>query len=615
MTNQSEKNKKIWIGVGVVLMIAIIYTLTPSRSKSEGATFTAIKGTMSIDVLEGGTIEATQAQIIKSKVEGRDGTTILRIIDEGYQVTEEDVSNKLTLVELDSSAIVERIKSQETEVQGALANLMEYVKQREIRESANLSSIKGASVEAKFALMDFQKYLGESAAQKILDDIGLSADSIEEEASERSAAGASLFGSNFLEAANNSNVLNGDGEEALLGGLGDPDPFLDQWGGTNEQDLLPEIREYNVDFGKFAQEGNEKLLGDGDARQELRKLKDAVLIAEAEFALKKKTYEGAVRLADKGFITPNELQNKKIDFDKSQNSLASTKATLKLFQTYNIQKEAEQFLLNYEQALMRLSRAKKDAIAEMADSVGDLNRAERYYRWEKKQLNDLRKQYIACTIKAERPGLVVYGDGSDRWDPDEIIREGAKVRERQAIITIPDMRHMAVKVRIHESQVKRVRKGMPVKISVDAEPDKALTGEVDSVGVLPDSENRRFNPDQKVYKTSIKIAGVHDWLKPGMAAEGRIIIRVIPDVVMIPVQAVFNHNDVTFCCVKSGSSLEVRMIEIEDYNNRFAAIKSGLEESEIVLLQEPEDLDLTKIEAQLPVRQTGTSSPKTTIES
>ena len=551
---------------------------------------------MSIDVLEGGTIEATQAQIIKSKVEGRDGTTILKIIDEGYQVTEEDVKNELILVELDSSAIVERIKSQETEVQGALANLMEYVKQREIRESANLSSIKDASVKAKFALMDFQKYLGESAAQKILDDIGISADSIEEEAGERSAAGASLFSSSLLDVSN-GNTINGGGDEVLMDGLSDPDPLLDQWGGANEQDLLPEIREYDVDFGKFAQEGNEKLLGDGDARQELRKLKDAVLIAEAEFALKKKTYEGAVRLADKGFITPNELQNKKIDFDKSQNSLASTKATLKLFQTYNIQKEAEQFLLNYEQALMRLSRAKKDAIAEMADSVGDLNRAERYYRWEKKQLNDLREQYIACTIKAERPGLVVYGDGSDRWDPDEIIREGAKVRERQAIITIPDMRHMAVKVRIHESQVKRVRKGMPVKISVDAEPDKALTGEVDNVGVLPDSENRRFNPDQKVYKTSIKIAGVHDWLKPGMAAEGRIIIRIIPDIVMIPVQAVFNHKNVTFCCIKSGSNIETRVIQIDDYNNRFAAIKSGVEEGEVVLLQKPEELDLTRIEA------------------
>ncbi|MDB4744394.1 HlyD family efflux transporter periplasmic adaptor subunit [Verrucomicrobia bacterium] len=584
------------MSAGAILAIVFIYSLVPSTSSGVEATFTAIRGTMSIDVLEGGTIEATQAQIIKSKVEGRDGTTILKIIDEGYQVTEEDVKNELILVELDSSAIVERIKSQETEVQGALANLMEYVKQREIRESANLSSIKDASVKAKFALMDFQKYLGESAAQKILDDIGISADSIEEEAGERSAAGASLFASSLLDVSN-GNTINGGGDEVLMDGLSDPDPLLDQWGGANEQDLLPEIREYDVDFGKFAQEGNEKLLGDGDARQELRKLKDAVLIAEAEFALKKKTYEGAVRLADKGFITPNELQNKKIDFDKSQNSLASTKATLKLFQTYNIQKEAEQFLLNYEQALMRLSRAKKDAIAEMADSVGDLNRAERYYRWEKKQLNDLREQYIACTIKAERPGLVVYGDGSDRWDPDEIIREGAKVRERQAIITIPDMRHMAVKVRIHESQVKRVRKGMPVKISVDAEPDKALTGEVDNVGVLPDSENRRFNPDQKVYKTSIKIAGVHDWLKPGMAAEGRIIIRIIPDIVMIPVQAVFNHKNVTFCCIKSGSNIETRVIQIDDYNNRFAAIKNGVEEGEVVLLQKPEELDLTRIEA------------------
>jgi hypothetical protein len=596
MTNQSKRNKNIWMSAGAILVIVFIYSLVPSTSSGDEATFTAIRGTMSIDVLEGGTIEATQAQIIKSKVEGRDGTTILKIIDEGYQVTEEDVKNELILVELDSSAIVERIKSQETEVQGALANLMEYVKQREIRESANLSSIKDASVKAKFALMDFQKYLGESAAQKILDDIGISADSIEEEAGERSAAGASLFASSLLDVSN-GNTINGGGDEVLMDGLSDPDPLLDQWGGANEQDLLPEIREYDVDFGKFAQEGNEKLLGDGDARQELRKLKDAVLIAEAEFALKKKTYEGAVRLADKGFITPNELQNKKIDFDKSQNSLASTKATLKLFQTYNIQKEAEQFLLNYEQALMRLSRAKKDAIAEMADSVGDLNRAERYYRWEKKQLNDLREQYIACTIKAERPGLVVYGDGSDRWDPDEIIREGAKVRERQAIITIPDMRHMAVKVRIHESQVKRVRKGMPVKISVDAEPDKALTGEVDNVGVLPDSENRRFNPDQKVYKTSIKIAGVHDWLKPGMAAEGRIIIRIMPDIVMIPVQAVFNHKNVTFCCIKSGSNIETRVIQIDDYNNRFAAIKSGVEEGEVVLLQKPEELDLTKIEA------------------
>jgi HlyD family secretion protein len=589
---------RFWFFIGLGGLATLYYLFFSSGDVMDHATFKAVRGAMSIDVSEGGSIEATQAQIIKSRVEGRDGTTILKIIEEGYQVTEEDVEKGLVLVELDASTIVERIKAQETDVQGALANLMEYVKQREIRESSNLSSIKTASVQSKFALMDFQKYLGRSAAQKILDEIGLSNESIDKEAGEHSAAGLSLFETSLMDAANSNAVK--DTDAVLLGGLGNPNTMLNGWGSTNEQDLLPDIRDYDVDFSTFTQEGNEALLGDGDARQELRKLMDAVLIAEAEFALKKKMYEGAVRLADRGFITPNELQNKKIDFDKSQNSLASTKATLQLFKTYNIQKEAEQFLLNYEQALMRLSRSKKDAIAEMADSVGDLNRAQRSYRWEKMQLDDLHQQYAACTIRAERPGLVVYGDGSDRWDPDEIIREGARVRERQAIITIPDMRHMAVKVRIHESQVKRIRKGMPVEIKVDAEIDRPLVGEVEHVGVLPDSENRRFNPDQKVYKTSIKIAGIHDWIKPGMAAQARIIIRVLPDVVKIPVQSVFNQDDRTFCCVQVGARVEVRLIDVEDYNNRFAAIRSGLEEGETVFLSMPDKLDLSPLDRDRP---------------
>jgi len=601
MNRPDFTDRKVWIAAGTISVLAAFFILSSSDQTSEQATFTAIRGPMSIDVIEGGTVEATEAQVIKSRVEGREGTTILRIIEEGYQVTEEDVANKRVLVELDSSAIEERIRAQQTDVQGALANLMEYVKQREIRESANLSSIKDTSMKAKFALMDFQKYLGESAAQKVLDEIGLSKESIDQEAGQHSAAGMNMFESSLMDAAN-SNAVKGS-DPTILSELSDPATMINNWGTNDDQDLLPEIRDYNVDFSIYTQEGNEDLLGDGDARQELRKLMDAVLIAEAENALKKRTYEGAIRLADKGFITPNELENRKIDFEKSQNSLASTRASLQLFKTYNIQKEAEQYLLNYELTLMRLSRAKKDAIAEMADSIGDLNRAERAYRWEKKQLDDLVEQFKACTIRAERPGLVVYGDGRDRWDPDEIIREGARVRERQAIITIPDMRRMAVMVRVHESQVKRVKKGMPVEIAVDAEPDRSLTGEVENVGVLPDSENRRFNPDQKVYKTSIRIAGIHDWLKPGMAAQARIVIKVLQDVVMVPVQSVFNYEGITYCCVETSSGPEVRIVEVEDYNNRFAAIQSGIEEGEVVYLRKPESVDISEVEARVPDTQ------------
>src|SRR5690606_25942308 len=109
------------------------------------------------------------------------------------------------------------------------------------------------------------------------------------------------------------------------------------------------------------------------------------------------------------------------------------------------------------------------------------------------------------SMYAERPGLVVYGgSGRDYWN-EEPIKEGATVRERQAIITIPDTTKMAVLVNIHESDIKQVKVGQKAKVTVEAFANQRLTGEVSKVSVLPDSENRWRNPDIKVYETTVKI--------------------------------------------------------------------------------------------------------------
>lgn len=61
---------------------------------------------------------------------------------------------------------------------------------------------------------------------------------------------------------------------------------------------------------------------------------------------------------------------------------------------------------------------------------------------------------------------------------NESIEEGATVRLRQTILTIPDMTQMGVHVNVHESQVKKVKVGQPVLVKVDAEPGKVLEGRV-----------------------------------------------------------------------------------------------------------------------------------------
>lgn len=588
--------KQLWLLPVVAVVAVSLFWFLGRPVASDATTYTVRRGDLLIGVLEGGTVQALESQVIRSAIEGRgdNSTAILHIIEEGYQVTEQDVNDALVLVELDSSRLRERIISQETELQTHFAELTEQIKTKEVRENSSLSKLKDANLKKKFALMDFKKYLGEKAATQVLEqaDINEAAvDRLINNGHDESGASPNRLSQLFTELYQPQADPNADAsptaqENLLSGGIKPPTP------GDGES-LLPEIRDYDFDFSIFTREDNEEMLGDGEARQELRKLDDSLLIAEAEWALRKKAYEGAQRLASEGYMTPSELEEKEISAKKSENAVKSARASLELFKTYDLQKNAEQYLLNYEQALLEMARVKSDALAELSDAVSDVEWANRRVRWEKRQLDELNRQLAQCVIRAERPGLVVYGDGTETWDPDEIIREGAIVRERQAIITIPDMRNMALMVRIHETQVKQVRVGMRAHITVDAEPEEKLEGVVQKVAVLPDSESQRFNPDQKVYETVIAIEDIHDWLKPGMTAKAQIIVKELQDVVYVPLQAVVPYGPDHICFVQGERGHEMRVVEPADYNNRFVTVRSGLSQGERVLLHIPPGVDLS----------------------
>jgi multidrug efflux pump subunit AcrA (membrane-fusion protein) len=143
---------------------------------------------------------------------------------------------------------------------------------------------------------------------------------------------------------------------------------------------------------------------------------------------------------------------------------------------------------------------------------------------------------------------------------------------------------MIVKTTVHESIIARIREGQKALIAIDSLPDKTFKGEVIKVAVLPDAQNRMFNPNLKVYETNVSISGTHRELKPGMSARVTIIIRELKDVLMIPLQAVSTRSDDRICLVKTSFGTETRTIETGEYNDKFIEVKSGLEEGEKVVL-------------------------------
>lgn len=343
----------------------------------------------------------------------------------------------------------------------------------------------------------------------------------------------------------------------------------------------------------FTQYADIDQLEDGEAKQQLRALLDELQVAQEEYLLAQDRIEGQRRLEARGFITPTELEAEELNLSKAFNKQQEKETALALYIQYTFPKDAEEKLSDYENAVMGFQRQLIDNIAEEAQQRARFRSAERKFNLERVKLADVNEQIEMATIRAERPGLVVYGAADQnasrfRRSTEEAIQEGATVRERQAILTIPDMREMAVKVNIHESAVQRVAVGQRAEVSIDAFPDARLEGVVTKVAVVADSANSFMNPDLKVYPTTIKIDGEHDWLRPGMSAEVEILVDRLDDIVYVPLQAVSYFDDQRVVYLPGLGEPQMREVQTGTFSDSFIEITSGLREGEEVLLLPPQ---------------------------
>ncbi len=601
----------------VVILAAIgLYWSSGGEDNTTRTTFAARRGGLLISVTEGGNVEALESQVIKSEIKGE--TKILTIVDEGYLVTPEDVANGKVLVTLDDSELIERMTQETIEFQSAYANFTDAREQYEIQVKQNESDITAAALEVKFFLMDFRKYLGDELGNRIVTQLGLEVDIDKMIDETKKEAMARLTADGATEAPapetppteTTIEVPEGPAGEELKGGdlPSETSPeLLAKAEDPAENKPAPEAaaapkevhpsngfalasvtepKRPSIDFSEFA---SPELLGDGEAQQKLRQLQSERLISEEELQLAEVKVAGTRRLAEKNFVTKQELDGDEMSVKKTVISRDSAITDEELFIKYEFPKQSEKLLSDYEEAIRKLERTIKKGIATEAQAEARWKSSEANFKLREQRTKELQEQLDSCIIRAERTGLVVYAGSDEPWRNREAIEEGSTVYERQEIITIPDMTQMAVKVKIHESSIKKIMKSQKARIKLDSYLEQELTGEVIKVNVIPDSSSRWMNPDMKLYPAMVSIDGTHDWLKPGMSARVEILVEQLEDVVYVPIQAVSSENGQRVCYViDTLGRQERRVVETGEFNNEFIEVKSGLQEGEQVLLRAPQ---------------------------
>lgn len=534
-----------------------------STESEQVPTFIVQRGPLEINVLQGGEIRALQNAEVKSEIEVP--TKILSIIPEGYLITDEDVKDGKVLIELDSTDLKTKIQSHEIEFQTTVSNYIDADENREIQKSENQSLVRDTKQTAIFALMDFEKYLGREVAASILAAAKLPKDV---ESFEKYA--------DVLETQANTPVSPDLTQPKA--GAAENRVAKKQVAATTESEI--------IDFSPFLEQ---KSQSDGEAQQKLRQLEDELLLHRSELAVAKQKVESSRRLAQKQFITSAQLENDQVTFEKVDLSVKTAETALALFKKYEFSKQCSTLIAAYREALNKLQRTIRANRSRMAQAETRFSTAKRRYEMELAQREDLERQLKSCVVKATQPGLVAYGDlnAGSNYNYNYPIEEGATVRLRQTMLTIPDMSQMGVKVNVHESQIKKVRIGQPVKVRVDAEPGKELDGRVAELAILPDSSSSRYTPNLKVYPCIIHINGYHPWMKPGMNAKVEIIVDQLADVIYVPVQSVEVEQDRHFCYINDGGALARREITTGLFNDEFIEVRDGLNGGEAVALTLP----------------------------
>jgi len=339
---------------------------------------------------------------------------------------------------------------------------------------------------------------------------------------------------------------------------------------------------------KFA-ELDIKKYEEGDYPQAVQQAEADITIADENVKRAEQKLEWSKKLHEQRYLSLVDLQADELAYKKAKLELELAESRKEVLEQFSHPRDLEALGAAVSQAKMALDRVTRKASADTVQAEADLKAKEQEFQRQKTKLEKLEAQLSKTKIVAPIDGMVVYattGRSSGRRDSEEPLAEGQEVRERQELIYLPTAQSMLAEIKVHESSLKKVAKGMPCRVTVDAVPHRIYEGQVAKIAVLPDATSWWGNPDLKVYNTEIYLDDGTD-LRAGMSCRAEIIVANYPDALYVPIQCVVREGSSTVVYTPSPDGPVAVPVEVGLDNNSMVRILSGVTEGQQVLLNPP----------------------------
>ncbi|MDY3552640.1 efflux RND transporter periplasmic adaptor subunit [Gemmata sp. JC717] len=322
---------------------------------------------------------------------------------------------------------------------------------------------------------------------------------------------------------------------------------------------------------------------EAEYKGELDKKKAALELAKKELKEAEDNLEFTRGMVKKGFAQLEQIRIVELTHEQKKYAVQQGNADLLLFTKYTKRRKTTELEAKAKDAIRDLDRTKKSQAAATEKAASEVTAARKTADLEKRQFERIRDQLGKCEVKAPAAGIVIYFKRP--WDESARIRPGGQVFFQQPIFTLPDLSQMKVKMKVHETVVKKVKAGLGCTMKIDALPGQVLHGKVVSVATLAQGDDWRGG-GVKEYETTISIDDMptEAGLRPGMSAEVKILVKTVPGALTVPVQAVTETGGRHVCYIATGDKVEQREVAVGDGNDQLIQVVTGLAAGDRVAL-------------------------------
>ncbi|MBE0569690.1 MAG: efflux RND transporter periplasmic adaptor subunit [Deltaproteobacteria bacterium] len=206
-------------------------------------------------------------------------------------------------------------------------------------------------------------------------------------------------------------------------------------------------------------------------------------------------------------------------------------------------------------------------------SQADYDASEAAHRVAVAQANGIRATIAKKSIRAPFGGSL----GIRQANLGQILREG------DPVVTLQSLDPIYVNFSLPQQELRRLRAGLPIRVSSDAIPGREIAGRITTVNPLVDADTRNVQLQATMRNPGEK-------LRPGMYVNARVVLPVREKVVVLPATSVLHapYGDSVFLVEddkgrKGGKVVRQQFVRLGERRGDFVAVTEGVKEGDGVV--------------------------------